>query len=636
VLCMTVWGAAYLGSVQQHNQSFSQLGDALAGKIGQEANLSDRVRLSETLSYAAPDGALVQNLEGEALAGQLPEDRREAARTFSVLQDQTEVARLILVPPIHRYNLLQGLIPLIIMSFSALVAFCVWLFSARLVTYIRKFTQEITAFRPETGLTSQAHALLDLDVPFSEFNLFRDSIKATARQIQDQVTGLQMDSLIDSRTGLSNEKALTERLTQLLERVTYDHPAILITFELSMVTDHLERQYVSLPERAYEEAALRLQDFVKCNLEKRDLAPDHWFLSSLAGDQFSLLVMSEGVNDELSVIIRDLQMAFTQPLVADRQSFTIKAVGSVLRLPEDGVSAAQLRRRSNATLYDLKAQGKSEFAFYSARLERQRDARIKLESELREAVEQDRFVPLYQPKIDLRTGEIYGVEALARWQLDNGRLVSPAVFIDLAEQTGIINDIGEQIMRKACQQAAEWQQEGFRLGLAVNVSPRQFEQNTLSDMIIDSLATSGLSPRQLEIEITESVAIQHHEKVSAVLKPLRQMGVKLAVDDFGTGHSNLSVLTQISFDVFKIDRQFVTGTPTDPQANAIVQMILGMANTLNMQIVGEGIEIPEQAEFLRQQGCHIGQGYLYSPPVKADEIRKMLTERPFEKKRKSA
>ena len=174
------------------------------------------------------------------------------------------------------------------------------------------------------------------------------------------------------------------------------------------------------------------------------------------------------------------------------------------------------------------------------------------------------------------------------------------------------------------------------INLAVNVSPRQFENENLAESILDALAKSGLSPRQLEIEITESLAIQQPERVTSVLEPLRRLGIKLAMDDFGTGHSNLAVLTQIDFYVFKIDRQFLIGTPHEPQSNAIVDMIISMANTLEMTVVGEGIETEAQAEFLKTRACHIGQGFLYSPPVTAEAFEEMLKTQPFMAQRLSA
>ncbi|MEL7219638.1 MAG: EAL domain-containing protein, partial [Pseudomonadota bacterium] len=315
--------------------------------------------------------------------------------------------------------------------------------------------------------------------------------------------------------------------------------------------------------------------------------------------------------DDVAAIIRELLGEFRVPLLVGGQHVPVSLSGSIVLMPQDGDSLAKVMDRSHATLEDLKSKNRPGFAFYSPKLERQRDAKLKLESELRQAVAEDRFVPLFQPKIDLRTGRISGAEALARWQLENGRLVSPSVFIELAEETGLIGKIGDQIMHKACAEAAQWSHHGHLISLAVNVSPKQFEDENLAETILDALAKSGLSPRQLEIEITESLAIQQPERVRDVLEPLRRLGIKLAVDDFGTGHSNLAVLTQIDFDVFKIDRQFVMGTPHDPQANAIVDMILSMATSLEMTIVGEGIETEEQAAFLSNRQCDIGQGYLY-------------------------
>ncbi|MEM6535363.1 MAG: EAL domain-containing protein, partial [Pseudomonadota bacterium] len=248
----------------------------------------------------------------------------------------------------------------------------------------------------------------------------------------------------------------------------------------------------------------------------------------------------------------------------------------------------------------------------------------------------ERFVPLFQPKIDMKTGRICGVEALARWQLDSGRLVSPAVFIGLAEEIGLIDKIGRQIMHRSCDAVAAWARAGHELNLAVNVSPRQFEADGLAEMVLEALANSGLSPRRLELEITESLAIEQPERVRTVLTPLRRMGIGLAVDDFGTGHSNLAILTQFEFDVFKIDRQFVSGLPNDTQAAAIIDLMLGMARSLDMKIVGEGIETKAQARFMADKGCDIGQGYLYSPPVGEAALLKMLEAQAELRARRSA
>jgi len=363
--------------------------------------------------------------------------------------------------------------------------------------------------------------------------------------------------------------------------------------------------------------------------ETRGLPQGHWPIASLPSDRFAVLAKAFGARDDLSAIIRELQAAFQASMTIDDHPISLTLQGSIVVIPEDGDNVPHIRQRAADTLLDLRRQNKFGFAFYSPKLERQRDALIKLEAELRTAVSEDRFIPLFQPKIDLQNGRIVGVEALARWQLANGRLVSPSVFIELAEETGLIGGIGEQILRKACMEAAQWNRNGHAISLAVNISPKQFESDTLTQTVLDAIAKSGLPPRRLQLEITESLAIAHPERVKNVIEPLRRLGVQLAIDDFGTGHSNLATLTRLDFDVFKIDRSFVSGIPTDLQSNAIVDMILSMGQTLEMQIVGEGIETAEQAEFLANRGCHVGQGFLYSPPIETEAFFRMLTEQPF-------
>ena len=194
----------------------------------------------------------------------------------------------------------------------------------------------------------------------------------------------------------------------------------------------------------------------------------------------------------------------------------------------------------------------------------------------------------------------------------NGKIISPNTFIPLAEETGLVTQIGEQVLEAACESARIWMQEGFNATVAVNVSPRQFQATDLTETVLSILKRTGLPPNRLELEITESMAVSEPEKVARVMRPLRSLGTKLAIDDFGTGHSNLSILTQLPFDVFKIDRQFVSALESDEQAPAIIEMILAMAETLGLKTVAEGVETERQADFLRRRGCSMAQGFLYS------------------------
>ena len=605
-----------------------QLAFAIAGDL----EAGDRAALQETLTIFAPQRARVLDANGTLIAGTIEPAAERYAKAYPVQRGDQQIGTLVAAPSrFFRPPIPYGLAMFIILIVAAIAAAFMRLFAERAASYVDRVTEIVTAFsiRGSDDLKQQ-------NLVFSEFRKLNVATIRTTRRVANEIKALKASALVDERTGLMNEKALDAVLTRALENSTYAKPSGLITIDLKVLSGGGEAADSQLPNEAITSISNRLGRYVREATERRGLSEKSWPIAILPGDMFAIAILRDCLREEMSAIIRDLQTELRRPVKVEEQLFSLGVTGSIVMIPEDADSVSQVRRRARATIMDIKRQEKSGFAFYSPRLERQRDARIKLETELRDAVENDRFIPLFQPKIDLLTGRICGAEALARWRLEGGRLVSPSVFIDLAEQTGLISGIGEQIMRKACMEATQWSQVGHRLNLAVNVSPRQFEHDGLAQMVLDSLAKSGLSPRQLEIEITESLAIHQPHRVRSVLNPLRKLGIRLAVDDFGTGHSNLAVLTQLDFDVFKIDRSFVSGTPSDQQSNAIVEMILSMATTLDMQIVGEGIETPEQADFLRRKGCHIGQGYLYSPPITAQAFRKMLEEQPFEAKRLSA
>jgi EAL domain-containing protein (putative c-di-GMP-specific phosphodiesterase class I) len=227
---------------------------------------------------------------------------------------------------------------------------------------------------------------------------------------------------------------------------------------------------------------------------------------------------------------------------------------------------------------------------------------------------------VFQPKVKLESGELVGAEALARWRRPDGAIVSPGVFIPIAEELGLIGTLGKQVMRDACFAAAGWNRKGIVSSVAVNVSPHQFDDPDFVSSVFQALDDSGLPPDLLELEITESAAVADADRVARTMWPLRNRGVRLAIDDFGTGHSNFAAITRLPFDVFKIDQQFVRALSTDPHAPAIVEMILAMAEALGQETVAEGVETKEQADFLLRRACTIGQGYYYSPPLPAAEF----------------
>lgn len=618
------WNAYQLGAKASGTQVAQLLSQDLIG--------GDAQAIETTLDQSFTDRAMILGTDGARLHGSLSEEMQARSMEFALTDGDQTLGTMVYAPSLAY----QTPVPiwgavLICLAVTTLSSLIMGFFASTVVGYVGQVTRLIGDY----SLVGTSRRKVS-KFAFAEFRQLALATTRATRRVAKELDHLRATARLDERTGLLNEPAFHQEVKESVQTLNTTSQAVLITIEFQAQNASQDGMSLPLTNDAYIEAANRLRVFAEQAVMKHGYEPSDWVLGSLFSDQFALLIKTNASREDVANVIRELLGEFRIPLNCHSQSIPVTLNGSIVLIPQDGDSLTKILERAQATLEDLKIKSRTGFAFYTPKLERQRDAKVKLESELRQAVQEDRFIPLFQPKIDLKTGRISGAEALARWQLENGRLVSPSVFIELAEECGLIGHIGSQIMYKACEEAAKWTRDGNAINLAVNVSPRQFEDENLAETILDALAKSGLSPRQLEVEITESLAIQQPDRVRAVLEPLRRLGMKLAMDDFGTGHSNLAVLTQIDFDVFKIDRQFLTGTPQDEQASAIVDMILSMANSLNMTIVGEGIETEEQAAFLTNRRCDIGQGFLYSPPVSASAFEEMLKTQPFMTKKMTA
>lgn len=594
---------------------------------------NNEIRAIETaMQHSLADRALILDPTGEPVLGDISPEFQSRTMQLPLEHEGNALGTLVYAPGFaFRPPIPVWAAFLICLGVTAISALVMGFFARTVVDYVEQVTRLIGDY----SLVGTSRRKVS-KFAFTEFRQLALATTRATRRVGKELEHLRVSARMDERTGLLNEPAFHQDVKDTVQNLPSSAQAVLITIEFQAKNANPDAPNQSLSNEAYVEAANRLRVFAEQAVRKHGYEPSDWTLGSLFSDQFALLIKANASRDDVAGVIREMLGEFRVPLTCHQQTIPVTLNGSIVLIPQDGDSLSKILERAQATLEDLKSKSRSGFAFYTPKLERQRDAKVKLETELRQAVSEDRFVPLFQPKIDLKTGRISGCEALARWQLENGRLVSPSVFIELAEECGLIGKIGAQILYKASEEAAKWARDGFPINLAVNVSPRQFEDENLAETILDALAKSGLSPRQLEIEITESLAIQQPDRVRDVLEPLRRLGIKLAMDDFGTGHSNLAVLTQIDFDVFKIDRQFLTGTPEDEQSNAIIDMILSMANTLNMTIVGEGIETEAQAAFLTNRDCDIGQGFLYSPPISAAAFEEMLKTQPFMSKKMTA
>jgi len=352
-------------------------------------------------------------------------------------------------------------------------------------------------------------------------------------------------------------------------------------------------------------------------------------VARLGGDEFVLLLSNITEDRDIPPIAEKVLDAVEKPVVWEGRELFVTASIGISRYPRDGKDAQALLKNADTAMYRAKEQGKNNFQLYSSRLDARSVERLGLESSLRHALERGEFLLYYQPRINLRSGRMTGMEALLRWQHPELGLVSPDEFIPLLEETGLIVSVGQWVLHTACQQNKVWQQAGFPpLRVAVNLSVRQFKRG-LSDIVARVLNDTGLESRWLALEITESILMEHKESAIALLNELNGMGIRLVIDDFGTGYSSLSYLKRFPIHSLKIDRSFVQDIPDDPGDMAIARSVIGMAHSLNMTVTAEGVETAQQVDFLRAQNCDRIQGYYFSPPLPAEVFTQLLTEGRF-------
>jgi EAL domain-containing protein (putative c-di-GMP-specific phosphodiesterase class I) len=320
-----------------------------------------------------------------------------------------------------------------------------------------------------------------------------------------------------------------------------------------------------------------------------------------------------------------LNAALNQPFEWRGHKLTLGACCGVALAPRDGKDAETVIRHARMALAAAQASP-ARLKIYTQSLDREAIARLTLEREMRGALERNEFRAYFQPKINLASGRIEACEALARWVRPDRTIISPGRFIPVAEESGLIGPLSDAIMREACWKAAAWARSGYPAKVAVNVSALQFRSERFAERVLRIVEHSGLPADHLELEITESVVMEDPDRALRIIEPLRQAGVRLAIDDFGCGHSSLAALSRLPFDVIKVDQQFVRALERgDPQAPAIIEMILALARTLDMEVVAEGVERREDMEFMAARGCHWIQGFLYGAAVSAPEFAELLS-----------
>jgi diguanylate cyclase (GGDEF)-like protein len=379
--------------------------------------------------------------------------------------------------------------------------------------------------------------------------------------------------------------------------------------------DHFKSVNDTLGHPVGDELLRMVADRLKQNL------PETALVARLGGDEFAVIQIEVSHPDEASGLAGKLIAALSSHYNIRGHEVVIGASIGIALAPGDGNDCDALLRNADMALYRAKGDGRGAAHFFEPEMDRRIQARRMLELDLRKAYANGEFELYYQPLINLAENRVSGFEALLRWRHPKRGMVSPAEFIPLAEEIGLIGPLGEWVLRQACTEAASWPDD---LHIAVNLSPVQFRSKSVVQAVMTALAYSRLTPRRLELEITESVLLADTEANLATLHKLREIGVRISMDDFGTGYSSLSYLRSFPFDKIKIDRSFVNDLTQRPDCMAIIHAVVGLGESLGISTTAEGVETPEQLERLRAEGCTEAQGFLFSPPCPASEVARLI------------
>jgi diguanylate cyclase (GGDEF)-like protein/PAS domain S-box-containing protein len=413
----------------------------------------------------------------------------------------------------------------------------------------------------------------------------------------------------DALTALPNRRLLVDRLEQAIRRAEgLMAPVAVLLLDLDRFRDVNDAFGHLVGDELLTAAARRIQD---------RLDPGGT-LARFTGDEFVVIVEGHGV-EQVDRLVRELRDQVALPYSIAGHDIVITATVGISLYPTDARDAASLLRNAQAALHRAKTGAPSGVGFYEAGLAARIEERFSLGRDLRAAVARNELTVHYQPQVAFATGSIVGAEALVRWQHPRAGLIGPGVFIPLAEELGVIGEIGEWVLFAACRQTAQWDEVGLRLPrIAVNLSLRQLEDPELGSRVRATLDRAGLAPGRLELEVTESTALSHPERSAATMRTLRGLGIDIAMDDFGTGHSSLAQLNRLPLDRLKIDMSFVRDIGLDPSSDAIIGAVIAFARSLGLGTIAEGVETEEQARFLRDAGCDVAQGYLFGRPMPPD------------------
>ena len=441
---------------------------------------------------------------------------------------------------------------------------------------------------------------------------------AVALATADRDEKLYRQAHYDTLTNLPNRQLLDDRLEQHIIHAHRENQMVgLLYIDLDRFKNINDSLGHSVGDKLLQQTAERLK---KCVREADTVG-------RLSGDEFIIILSNMVDPKDASNIAEYIIKRISEPYHIDRHEvFVTPSIGITL-YPLDGTNSEELLKHADAAMYRAKESGRGKYMFFEEKMNLEDLERTRMEQDLRHALERNEFEILYQPQIELENGSIIGAEALLRWHHTHHGTIDPSRFIPLAEDTGMIEPIGEWVLRTACRQYKIWQENGIIIDrLSVNVSSRQFMQRKFVDIVYKALTATGMSPERLELEITESLLMEDRIDTVYILDELHAMGVKLAIDDFGTGYSSLSYLKRLPVDALKIDQSFMRDVPHDEDATTITNSIIALAHALKMKVIAEGIETAQQLVLLLSQQCDNGQGFYFYPPLSPDDFVKAFHE----------
>ncbi len=453
-----------------------------------------------------------------------------------------------------------------------------------------------------------------------EVNFLRNvaNILAVAIERKNVEVHLARLAQFDGLTGLPNRHLFQDRLLQAMAQAKRSKRPMAVLFidldRFKLVNDTLGH---AAGDKLLKEAAMRLTQCIRSG----DTA------GRFGGDEFGAVLSNLGDAGDASIVAQKIIDALGRPFDLDGHETYVSASVGITLFPSDSEEAGALIMNADTAMFRAKEQGRNNYQFFTREMNERARERLRTDAELRRAIERREFLLHYQPKVDLKSGAICGVEALLRWKHPERGTVSPAEFIPVLEDSGLIVPVGEWVMREVCEQILAWKKAGLAVPpVSINLSARQFQQKDLEQTVRRILEDTGVDPSLVEFELTETLVMKEPETAARTLRGLKESGVKISVDDFGTGHSSLAYLKRFPIDALKIDRAFIRDVTTNPEDAAITLAIIGLAHSLKLNVVAEGVETEGQVSFLSRHGCEEMQGFYFSKPVTASECEAMLRE----------